>query len=184
MIYFVEQCFFNLHDTMIYGKNGFAFPQANRYQPIFEYMFVLCKDKLRTFNPQKRKNNWGGIVKRAFERQSDGSVQSSKNRYVLKDGNYGNIWMYNTGYMHTTKDKIAYGHPAMFPEALAKDHIYSWSNEGDLVLDPFCGSGTTCVAAKLLGRNYIGIEISEEYCRIAEVRLRNTEECLFKQKTL
>lgn len=165
----------NLHDTMIYGKNGFPFPEATRYQPIFEYMFILSKDKPKTFNPLKRKNNYGGIVKREFERQKDGTVKSENDRYILNEGNYGNIWMYNTGYMHTTKDKVAYEHPAIFPDNLAYDHVYSWSNPGDLVLDPFLGSGTTAVACKKLKRNCIGIEISEKYCEIAIKRLKNTQ---------
>ena len=75
------------------------------------------------------------------------------------------------GYMLSTKDKIAFEHPAIFPEQLANDHIISWSNEGDLVLDPFCGSGTTYKMAKLNRRNYLGIEISEKYCDIIKKRL-------------
>ena len=73
--------------------------------------------------------------------------------------------------MKTTKDKFAFQHPAMFPEQLAHDHIISWSNEGDIVFDPMCGSGTTCKMAKQLGRNFIGIDISEEYCEIARKRI-------------
>ena len=73
--------------------------------------------------------------------------------------------------MKSTPDKIAYKHPAIFPEALAHDHIISWSNPGDVVLDPFMGSGTTAKMAKLTGRKYIGFEISEEYCEIARKRL-------------
>ncbi len=166
---------FNLHDTMIYGKNGFAFPEATRYQPIFEYMFILSKGKPKTFNPLKRKCNYGGIVRREFERQTDGTVKSEDMRYVLEEGNYGNIWMYNTGYMHTTKEKEAYVHPAMFPENLAMDHVLSWSNKDDLVLDPFSGSGTTAKQAQRSGRNYIGIDISEKYCQIARDRLAAEE---------
>ena len=173
-LYF-KQLGFNLHDTMIYAKNGFAFPEATRYQPIFEYMFVLSMGIPKTFNPIKRINNWGNIVKREFERQPDGTVKSKDDRYILKEGNVGNVWVYNTGYMHSTKDKAAYEHPAIFPDQLAIDHILSWSNKGDIVADIFSGSGTTCRQSKILGRNYIGIDISEEYCEIARMRLKAVE---------
>ena len=86
-----------------------------------------------------------------------------------------NIWQYAVGLGGTTRDKIAFGHPAVFPEQLAEDHILSWTNEGDLVLDPMCGSGTTCKMAMVNNRHYIGIgiDISEEYCAIARQRLAN-----------
>ena len=94
-------------------------------------------------------------------------------KWVVGDSKVkGNIWLYNVGYMHTSCDDIAFQHPAVFPEALARDHILSWSNPNDLVFDPFAGSGTTLKMAKQTGRQYIGFEISEEYCKIAEIRLR------------
>lgn len=163
---------FNLHDTMIYLKDGFAFPEANRYQPIFEFMFVISKSKPKTFNPIKRKNIYGAITELERERQKDGSIAAKKMRYQLSDGNLGNVWLYGTGYMKTAIDKIAYKHPAIFPEDMARDHIYSWSNESDLVYDPFMGSGTTAKMAYLLERNWIGSEISAEYVKIAEKRIQ------------
>lgn len=90
-----------------------------------------------------------------------------------------NIWEYAVGLGGTTKDRIAFKHPAVFPEKLAEDHILSWTNEGDIVLDPMCGSGTTCKIAKLTDRKFIGIEISKEYCNITKKRFN---EC-FNQKT-
>jgi len=62
-------------------------------------------------------------------------------------------------------------HPARFPEKLAEDHIITWSNPGDLVFDPLCGSGTTLKMAKIKNRRFIGVDISEEYCKIARKRL-------------
>ena len=85
-----------------------------------------------------------------------------------------NIWKYNVGKNQTTNDEIAFHHPAIFPEQLAEDHIVSWINEGDIILDPMCGSGTTCKMAKLNNRNFIGIDISEEYVGISRERLRIT----------
>jgi len=162
----------NLHDTMIYMKDGLPFPESTRYQPIFEYMFVFSKVKPKTFNPIKKKNIWGAMVRREFERQKDGTVKSENNRYTLDEGNLGNVWLYGTGYMKSSTDPIAFEHPAIFPDALAKDHIKSWSNEGETILDPFMGSGTTLRSAKDLKRKSIGIEISKEYCDIAVKRLR------------
>ena len=90
---------------------------------------------------------------------------------IKKFGARSNIWRHSVGGFSVTKDKIAYRHPAIFPEKLARDHIRSWSNEGDTVLDPFMGSGTTGKMAKLFKRNFIGIEISKEYCHLAQKRI-------------
>jgi site-specific DNA-methyltransferase (adenine-specific) len=74
--------------------------------------------------------------------------------------------------MVSTPDKIAYEHPAIFPEALAKDHIISWTNEGDLVFDPMGGSFTTALQAEKLNRKWLSCDISEKYCEIGEMRLK------------
>ena len=73
----------------------------------------------------------------------------------------------------STKDREAFKHPAIFPEKLAEDHILSWSNEGDVVFDPMCGSGTTLKMAKKHKRLFIGCDISEEYVAIAKKRIEN-----------
>ena len=169
---------FNLHDTMIYKKDSIAFPNPKRYHQCFEFMFILSKGSPKTVNLIQDRNNYTGNNNRTelgrLERQKDGKVKfRAKDVYKIKEvGARWNIWEYGVGFMKTTTDKDAYEHPAMFPEQLAADHIKSWSNEGDLVLDPFNGSGTTTKMAKTLKRNYIGIEISPEYNKIAEARLR------------
>jgi len=164
---------FNLHDTMIYAKNNPMPIQHNRYQPCFEYMFVLSKGKPKTFNPiMENTVNPGGKIT-TIQREKDGSKHRGSG-YGNKRNSIRyrhNIWKYNVGYNKTTKDKVAFQHPAIFPEQLANDHIISWSNEGDLVLDPFMGSGTTAKMALLNNRNFLGFEISEEYCEIAEQRI-------------
>lgn len=166
---------FNLHDTMIYQKSGMTFPETNRYYPNFEYMFVFSKGSPRTFNPiADRKNSQAGKTVTGTQRETDGSIRPLHGRGVHKMPELGiryNIWQFETGYMKSAKEDYVFQHPAIFPEKLAKDHISSWSNAGDLVLDPFMGSGTTLVAAKNLGRKAIGIEIEEKYCEIAVKRL-------------
>lgn len=165
---------FNLHDTMIYQKNNFSNPSSNRYHQIFEYMFIFSKGKPKTFNPLiDRKNiTAGGIGSwgKNTSRQKDGSMKERPKKIVNEFGMRYNIWKYKTS-KNGQEDEIAYKHPATFPEKLAKDHIVSWTNEGDLVYDCFMGSGTTAKMCLENKRNYIGSEISKEYCEIIQKRL-------------
>ena len=162
---------FNLHDTMIYKKINPIPLTHNRYEQAFEYMFVFSKGKPKTFNPIRentltpgsythRRNT--GITKEAATRNRDEITLTKETKYRI------NIWEYVCGCI---ADETG-NHPAPFPERLSAEHILSWSNEGDLVYDPFSGSGTTCKMAKEHNRNYIGSEISKEYCQIAEQRLK------------
>ena len=167
---------FRLHDTMIYASDKPPLTH-NRYEQAFEYMFVLSKGKPKTFNPIMVPSINAGTDKgaRTF-RESDNRLRNShKNELVADKKIKGNIWFYDTGNMCSTKDSIAFNHPAIFPELLVRDHINSWSNEGDVVLDPFMGSGTTAKVARALGRHYIGFEISAEYCDIIRKRLEQTK---------
>lgn len=163
----------NLHDTMIYSKDSIAFPEKIRYYQVFEYMFVFSKGKPKSINLiEDRVNKWAGHKVKGHERGKDGNLTYKHNYSVQKDkGVRYNIWQYSTGGSKSSKDPIAYGHPAIFPEKLAADHIYSWSNEGDIVYDPFMGSGTTAKMAHIQKRNWIGSEISAEYVAIANKRL-------------
>ena len=167
---------FNLHDTMIYEKKGCPFPESNRYNQKFEYMFVFSKGKPSTHNLLKQKTLYTekqiGKSRGSTTRRKDGKMEKMKYETNKEWTTRYNIWEYAVGYMKTSKDAYIFQHPATFPEKLAQDHIKSWSNEGDLVLDPMNGSGTTTKMAKRLNRNFIGIEISPEYCKIAEERLR------------
>lgn len=164
---------FRLHDTMIWQRLC-PFPESTRYHPSFEYMFVFSHGQPNTFNAIKdRQTSTGGAesVSR-MERQADGSVRRPLREFVRNEiGSRLNIWNVKAGWGQSTKDKQAFDHPAIFPEALARDHILSWSNEGDIVLDPFSGSGTTAKMAKHNGRRYIGIEVNPKYCEIAKKRL-------------
>lgn len=163
---------FNLHDTMIYRKDAYPFPPSNRYFPVFEYMFVLAKSIPKTTNLIRVPTNAQDRHNSNSTRQKDGTIEKVKYAVGLDTRIRDNIWKYGIGNGKSTLDKIAFEHPAIFPEKLAEDHILSWSNKGDLILDPMCGSGTTLKMAKKNNRNYIGIEISPEYCKIAEQRLK------------
>jgi site-specific DNA-methyltransferase (adenine-specific) len=172
---FFKQVGFKIHDTMIYMKNNFSNPSSNRYHQIFEYMFVFSKGKPNTFNSIKdRKNIYGGQVGswgKNTVRQKDGSMKENTKKIIEEYGQRYNVWTYKTS-KNGQEDEVAYQHPAIFPIDLVKDHIISWSNEGDLVYDPFMGSGTTAKAAKLLNRNFLGSEINQEYIPIINERLK------------
>jgi site-specific DNA-methyltransferase (adenine-specific) len=166
---------FKLHDTMIYEKNTSSFParqNGNRYTQIFEYMFVFCKDKIKTAHLISDKpNKWAGHTNwgKNTNRLKSGELQETSDIKPVPDFSpRNNIWRYNVGKGFNSKDKESHEHPAIFPEQLAEDHILSWSNEDDIILDPFSGSGTTCKMAKKNNRKFIGIDISEEYCKLAE----------------
>jgi DNA modification methylase len=169
-IKFVETGF-KLHDTMIAEKGNFSNPSSNRYHQIFEYMFIFSKGKLKTFNPikDKRITNMDnpdhariGTFGKNTVRQKDGTMKDRGQRKVY--GEFGmrtNIWRYRTAGQLRPGKPVE--HPAKMSYELARDHIISWSNPGEIVLDPFCGSGTTGVEALKLGRKFIGIEIAQEY---------------------
>jgi DNA modification methylase len=164
---FFMECGFNLHDTMIY-KRFASNPPTNRYFQNFEYMFILSKGnplKINLLKDRKNKNLKAGGDN---TRLKNGEIKKGKKTGMVLSP-YGireNIWEYQ---QHTI-DKI--NHPAVFPEQLAADHIYSWSNEGDLVYDCFMGSGTTAKMAHLQKRNWIGSEMSQKYVDIANKRLQ------------
>ena len=164
---------FRLHDTMIYARNNVPTfdPRNKRYKHAWEYAFVFSSGEPKSVNlikdkPTTKKGSQGVTV-----RNPDGSMRKAKDVEFGTHQVRFNIWNYGVGFNQTTKDGCAHGHPAAFPEALARDHILSWSNEGDIVLDPFSGSGTTAKMAKLNGRKFIGVEINQEYCDIAANRL-------------
>ena len=169
---------FNLHDTMIFKKIN-PVPQIyrKRYTNEFEYMFVFSKGAVSTHNPIKIPCLHAGLELKgttyknfSVSTQKRGKLANPVKNEKLK----GNIWEYVVG--KKAVDQEAKNHPAPFPYDLAKDHILSWTNEGEIVLDPMCGSGTSIVAANDLGRQYIGIDISEEYCSLAKDRLKKHQQ--------
>ena len=170
---YAMECGFRLHDTMIYSKPNFSAVGAlkTRYAPTFEYMFVFSKGRLSTFNPIKdRRCKTAGAKKSGTIRQPDGSMKrmSNEGRIQPEYGQRFNVWLVNP-------QSRGSDHPAPFPESLARDHIISWSNEGDTVFDPFLGSGTTGKMAIEQGRKFIGIEKDAEYFEIAKKRVESAE---------
>ena len=171
---------FNIHDTMIFQKTN-PIPQIyrKRYNGIFEYMFVFSKGKVKTHNPIKIDCLHAGLELNGttYKNYSKGEQKRGKMaKPVKKQKIKGNIWEYVVG--KKKEDQSAKGHPAPFLCALAIDHINSWTNEGDVVLDPMNGSGTSCVSALKLGREYIGIDMSKEYCDLTRNRISEYEKQL------
>ena len=161
---FAMECGFNLHDTMIYKKK-FIPKTHNRYEQEFEYMFVFSKGRPKTFNAIMVKSKYAGQDKSARTIRQDGDELSTRSGkgFVSEYRIDGNVWVLLPDHKSS--------HPAIFPLKLAQDHVLSWSNEFDVVLDPFMGSGTTGVACKNLNRNFIGIEKDEKYFEIAKARI-------------
>ena len=169
-LYFKEVCGFNMHDTMIFEKtNSGICGSILSYVQSFEYMFILSKGKIHKVNLIKDYiSKDANKLKKVVGRRSDKTGFLKIRRQILCPPNSPrkNVWLI------FTVNKENFGHPAVFPEQLAADHIYSWSNEGDLVYDCFMGSGTTAKMAHLHKRNWIGSEISKEYCELAEKRIK------------
>ncbi len=167
---YAKEIGFNLHDTMIYEKNGTgACGSNNCYWQTFEYMFVFTKGKIKTVHrlDNGKPRTKGGIKTGRITKDGIQKVEKrsdAEGKLQLRS----NIWRYNVGFTSGC-DKT--GHPAVFPEQLANDHILSWSNEGDTVLDPFMGSGTTAKMALLNNRKFIGIEKDAGYFEIAKKRI-------------
>ena len=175
-LYFME-IGFCLFDTMIYQKPPMGIVGGTfTYFQAFEYMFVLSKGKPKTTNFLcDRPNKWIRDSQNVTRRQKDGTTRKDTTPPTKEFGRRLNLWLYDSGFMKTTKDVHAYQHPAMFPEKLAADHILSWSNPGDLVFDPMCGSGTVCKMAEVHKRRYLGVDISADYIEIARKRMTNVQ---------
>lgn len=175
---YAMECGFRLHDTMIYEKNTSTFParrSGSRYTQIFEYMFIFSKGAPKTANLIADKpNRWAGATNwgKNTQRGKDGElVETKKIKPVPDYSPRNNIWRYVVGGGFASKDKKAHGHPAIFPELLAEDHILTWSEEGDTVLDPFSGSGTVGVCCARLGRSFIGVELDPGYAELSLSRI-------------
>jgi site-specific DNA-methyltransferase (adenine-specific) len=162
---------------MIYKKKNTPFMRSNAYTNCFEYMFVFSKGKPKTFNALKVPTIRSGYEKMPANKKEDG-INNKVLGKLNKEKTKNNIWEYAVGLGGSTNDKIAFQHTAIFPEKLALEHILSWSNEGDIVFDPMCGSGTVCKMAMLNKRKYLGMDISKEYVELAKERIQLHEKQL------
>ena len=164
---------FNLFDTMIYQKPPRGACGNNKtYWQSFEYMFVLSKGQPKTINLLKdRENKDCRKGDKGTKRLHNGALLKQARGGYEKNGRRTNVWEYLIGKGHSATDNIAHQHPAIFPEKLAQDHILSWSQKGEIVYDPFMGSGTTAKMAALNKRKYLGSETHKEYCEIARKRI-------------
>ena len=168
-IHFKDVCGLRVHDTMIYKTNKPPLTH-NRYEQCWEYMFVFSKGAPSKWNPLKEPSKYAGQKRCATMRQDGDNLSNRSAKGVVRDEKQKeNIWYLPRSSHSDGSERRA--HPATFPLDLARDHILSWSNVGDVVLDPFAGSGTTCVAAKELGRRFVGIEINPAYVEICTRRL-------------
>lgn len=163
---------FRLHDTMIYAKKNPmpAGVSSKRYHQAWEYVFIFSKDAPETFNPIMVKAKYGHLEASMKHRGKDGELNYTKtkrNEYTK----VRNIFEYSVGGGHSTKDKVAFKHPAIMPEQLATDMISTWTDVGDTVFDPFTGSGTTAKMCQVLDRKFHGTEMSLEYCNIIQERM-------------
>jgi len=185
-LYFMDAHGLRLHDTMIYEKTGTAFasgPNSVRYTQIFEYCFILSKGKPKTINLiQDKKNAWAGYTSfgNAKTRKKDGTMHDpgKKSKEIREWGVRTNIWKIKNSGGFGQSSKASYKHPATMPEELARGHVLSWSNENDLILDPFMGAGTTAQVCLEENRNFIGFEIDDTYHQMCVDRIKPMQDNL------
>jgi DNA modification methylase len=163
---------FRLHDTMIYAKKNPmpAGVSSKRYHQAWEYIFILSKDAPETFNPILVKAKFGHLEANMKHRGKDGEIKYTKTKRN-EFTKVRNILEYSIGGGHSSRDKVAFKHPAIMPEQLAEDMISTWTNPGDAVFDPFTGAGTTAKMCRVLNRKFHGTELSKDYCNIIQERL-------------
>jgi len=183
-LYFKDECGLNIHDYMFFEKNRSAHAGVNRYHSTIEFVFILSKGIPKTINYIRDvKNSNPGSMSSSTARNPDGSMKSIGPIISGAFSRRSCIWKYTSGKYTTSSDEIAFEHPAVMHEQLAMDHIYTWSNKGDIVLDPMAGSGTSLVAAKKLGRKYVGFDVCDDYCNLARKRLEKIPSVEKKKET-
>ena len=163
-----------MHQPLIHEKDGVPRPgSSNRFHFTFEWVWVMSKGAPRTFNPIiDKRNRWAGRTWKHLHRNADGSQSLDAQSTTGNVSKRGSVWRYSQGYQNDPNMfKRAREHPAIYPYKLASDLIKAYSNEGDLVVDPMCGSGTTLQAAQFLKRRAVGIDVNPDYCELSRARL-------------
>lgn len=165
---------FRLHEILIMTRSGGRYAGGNRYGKV-EFGLILSKGRPRSVHLIRDKpNKHAGLLRQFRARRHDGRHREpARAKPVAALGLRGPVWEYVAGYGGTTTDRYAHDHPALMPEAMARDLIVSWSRPGDLVLDPFLGSGTTAKMALLHHRRYLGFEVHRPYFQLAVRRIRD-----------
>ena len=163
-LYFMDVCGLKLFDHLIWKKTGTPFPSIVRYRNVWENMFIFSKGKPKHFDPILKKNATGGDVRNhRRERNENGELKRVNRRIQVKEwGIDDNVWEISNHFKKTDLRRIE-AHPAIMPEEIAKRHIQTWTKEGELVYDPFSGSGTTAKVALEMNRMYLGSELNTEY---------------------
>jgi DNA modification methylase len=172
-LYFMELGL-KLWDHLIWYKTGTPFPSKYRYRNVWENMFILTKGKPNTFNPILKKNKTAGDSRsRRIERDHQGNLQLHHKKITIKEyGNDDNVW-YISNHFNKSNVGVKYEHPAVMPDDIVIRHIQSWTNQGDLVYDPFLGSATTTRIAREMNRQYIGSELHTPYFEVAQLIMTN-----------
>jgi site-specific DNA-methyltransferase (adenine-specific) len=169
----VDSVGWKLFETVIYKRDGNPGAWWNqRFRVDHEYILMFFKgNKPKSFHKEHLMvpSKHAGKTYSGTDRLTNGGFKIIEKKTVNPLKCRGTVWQYSTS--NTEGNRLKLQHPATYPDKLAGDLILCFSEPNDLVLDPMCGSGTTCVAAKQNGRQFIGIEISEEYCKIAHKRI-------------
>ena len=174
---FFDDIGLQVHDVMFWDRGSHSTPNPNRYNQTVQYMIIISKGRPKTFNPIMKPQMYGGHERHyrsGWIKEQDKCMTTRRTGHRKHRTKLTNVWRVPVGRHHNTKDKYASEHPAIFPETIAHRHILTWSNPGELVFDPMCGSGTTCKMAKLSQRKYLGCEIHEPYYQIALRRINTS----------
>ena len=169
-LYFMDECGLNFWDHLIWYKTGTPFPSPHRYRSVWENMFIFSKGKPNTFNPILKRNKTAGQVRnsRKFRDHKGDFVEGFQGTPIREFGNEDNVWYIANGANKSYKNKLSVNHPAVMTDEIARRHILTWTNENDIIYDPFLGASTTTRVARDNNRQWIGSEIHTPYYELSK----------------